>query len=412
MSKKNFKQHLPSAEVIARQMAEVTSPDDFFGKDGVIARLFGKTMETMLEAEMADHLGYQKHESAGWNSGNNRNGNYTRKLRTSVGDQQIAVPRDRNGSFSSGVLKQYQTSSNEVEDKIVSMYAKGMTTRDIATMLEELYGVNLSATTISNITDKVWSLVEAWQSRPLEPVYPFVFLDAIHLKVRLEGKIVTTACYIIQAITLTGHTDILGHWLGDGAEGANFWLTVLTDLQNRGVTDILVASVDGLTGFSEAIATIYPQAQIQRCIIHQIRNSMKYVSWKDKKAFTLDLMSIYKASTKEAAEANLSKLEETWSDTYPIATKSWRNNWKELSTFFAYTPEIRKLIYTTNAIEAYNRQLRKVTKTRSTFPNPEAARKMLWLAHRDIAKKWTKPRQNWQLILNQLAIHFEGRFTI
>lgn len=410
--KKDFKKHMPSAEDIAKEMARVKSPDDFFGKEGVFSKLFSKTMEEMLEAELSDHLGYQKHSSKGWNSGNSRNGSYEKKVRTSVGDQKLVVPRDRQGTFKSGVLKKYQTSSNEIEDKIVAMYARGMTTRDIQDTLEELYGIDVSPTTISNITDKVWSLVEEWQNRPLNSMYPLVFLDAIHLKIRLEGKTTNTACYVIQAVTLEGFTDVLGHWIGDGAEGANFWLSVLTDLQNRGVEDILIASVDGLTGFSEAIASVYPQTQIQRCVVHQIRNSLRYVSWKNKKEFTNDLKLIYKASTKEEAEKYLTQLENTWGKQYPIATRSWRNNWDELSTFFQYTPEIRKLIYTTNAIESYNRQIRKVTKTKSVFPTPEAARKMLYLAHRDIAKKWTKARHNWQLLLNQLTIHFEGRFVL
>ncbi len=410
--KRTSKKHLPSAEEIAKEMAKVESPDDFFGKEGVFSRLFSKTMEEMLEAEMDEHLGYEKHSSAGWNSGNSRNGSYSKKVRTSVGDQQLHVPRDRGGTFSSGVLKKYQTSSNEIEDKIVSMYARGMTTRDIQDTLQEMYGVELSAAGISNVTDRVWALVEEWHNRPLDKVYPVVFLDAIHLKIRLEGKTTTTACYVILAVTMSGHTDVLGHWIGDGAEGANFWLSVLTDLKNRGVEDIFIASVDGLSGFSEAIASVYPQTQVQRCVVHQIRNSLRYVSWKNKKVFTSDLKCIYKAATKEEAEKYLIQLEDTWGKQYPIATKSWRANWQELSTFFQYTPEIRKLIYTTNAIESYNRQLRKVTKTESIFPNPDAARKMLYLAHHNIAKKWTKPRQNWQLLLNQLAIHFEGRFEI
>lgn len=411
-SDSKFKKHLPSAEDIAKEMAKIKSPDDFFGKDGAFAKLFAKTMKEMVEAELTDHLGYEKHAASGRRSGNSRNGSYQRKLRTSTGDSEIEVARDRNGTFSSGVIKKYQTSSNEIEDKIVAMYARGMTTRDIQSLLEETYGLVLSAAAISQITDKVWPLVEEWQSRPLESVYALVFLDCIHVKLRRDGKVQNTAIYTVLSVNLDGHKDILGHWVGDGSEGSSFWLSVIEDLQARGVSDILIASVDALSGFSEAIHAVFPETIIQKCIVHQVRNSLRYVTWKDRKEFTKDLKNIYNAPTLEAAEGNLEKLADKWRTKYAIAVKSWQNNWAELSSFFGFSQEIRRLMYTTNAIESYNRQLRKSIKTKSVFSTPEAARKMLFLSTRNTLKKWTMPLHDWAKILNQLAIKFEGRFSI
>lgn len=407
-----FQKHLPSAEKIAAEMAKIKSPDDFFGKDGAFAKLFAKTMQEMVEAELTDHLGYDKYSSEGKNTGNSRNGSYSRSLRTSTGDTQIEVARDRAGTFQSGVIKKYQTSSNEIEDKIVAMYARGMTTRDIQNLLNETYGIELSASAISQITDKIWPLVEDWQSRPLEECYPLVFLDCIHVKLKRDGRIQNTAIYAVLAVNLQGHKDVLGHWVGDGSEGSSFWLSVIEDLQARGVKDILIASVDGLSGFSEAIHSVYPDAIVQKCIIHQVRNSLRYVTWKDRKEFTQDLKGIYNAPTLEEAEANLKKLSDKWKSKYAIAVKSWENNWSELSSFFNFSSDIRRLMYTTNAIESYNRQLRKSIKTKSVFSTPESARKILFLATTNILKKWSMPLKDWAKILNQLAIKFEGRFTI
>jgi transposase-like protein len=403
---------MPSAEEVQEELAKVQSMDDFFGKEGVFAKLFAETMEQMLEAEMIEHLGYEPYEVKGRNSGNNRNGRYSKKIRTSTGETTVQVPRDRNGEFEPKIIAKYAGNTNELEEKILAMYAKGMSTRDIAEMLEDVYGVDVSASTISAITEKVWPLVEAWQSRPLASIYPIIYLDAIHIKLRREGKVVNTAVYNALGIDLEGRRDILGHWVGDGAEGANFWLSVLTDLQSRGVEDIFIACIDGLGGFSEAITSLFPQAQVQRCIIHQIRNSLRYVPWKDRKAFVADLKRIYRAATREEAEMNLLQLGEKWSSKYAIAVRSWENNWEELATFFAYSTEIRRLIYTTNSVEAYNRQLRKVTKNKATFPTPEAARKLFYLATQRITRKWVNPIRNWPQILNQLAIRFEGRFPI
>jgi putative transposase len=405
----NPQDYMPDAEEVAAELAKAKSMDDFFGKEGVFAKLFANTLEQMLEAELTDHLGYEPYEAKGRNSGNSRNGHYSKKVRTSEGDTEVRVPRDRQGDFEPQVLQKYASNTSELEEKIIGMYAKGMSTRDIQDTLHDLYGVAISAQAISTITDKVWSLVEAWQSRPLAAIYPFVFLDALHIKLRREGKIENTAVYVVLGVDLDGHRDVLGHWIGDGAEGANFWLSVVTDLQTRGVEDILIASVDGLNGFKEAIQSVFPQTQIQRCIIHQIRYSLRYVPWKERKAFVADLKTIYQASTLEQAEANLRRLAEDWGDKYAIAVKSWEKNWEDLSTFFAYPAEIRRIIYTTNTVEAYHRQLRKVVKTKSSFPSPEAARKLLYLATVDITRKWTSPIRDWAKVLNQLVIRFEDR---
>ncbi len=404
---KDIQEKMPSAEEVVRELAKAESIDDFYGKDGIFARLFSDTVEQMLEAEMTEELGYERYAVEGRNSGNSRNGHYTRKMRTSGGDAKISVPRDRNGDFHSALLKK---NSNEIEQKVIAMYAKGNSVRDIQDMLEELYGIDVSPSTISTITDKVWELVEAWQSRPLAPVYAIVYLDAIHIKLKRDGKIENVAVYNVLGVDLEGHREIMGHWIGDGAEGANFWLTVITDLQNRGVEDIFIASIDGLTGFKDAIHSIFPKTKVQRCVIHQIRHSLKYVVWKDRKAFTADLKTIYQAPTREEAKTNLIKLEEKWRDKYGAAVKSWQNNWENLATFFEFPKEIRRLIYTTNTVEGYHRQLRKVLKNKSSFPTPQAVRKLLYLATMDITKKWTAPKQNWPLILNQLAIRFENRW--
>jgi len=403
---------MPSLETIQQELGKAESMDDFFGKEGIFARLFAETLEQMLDAELTAQLGYEPYEAKGRNSGNSRNGHYNKKVRTSNGETEVTVPRDRSGEYEPHILKKYQANTNELEDKIIAMYARGMTQRDIEAQLAEMYGIEVSAQTVSTITNKVLPLVEAWQSRPLATVYPILYLDAIHYKLRKDHKIENRAIYIVLAVDLEGYKDVLGHWVSDGDEGASFWLSVVTDLKNRGVEDIFIACVDGLTGFKEAIRSVFPQVEIQRCIIHQIRNSLKYVVWKDRKAFAADLKAIYRAPTRELAETHLLQLAEKWGDKYAIAVRSWETHWDELATMFDYTPEIRRLIYTTNIIEAYNRQLRKVTKNRGALPSPEAIRKLLWLAHQDIAKKWTMPVANWASILNQLAIRFEDRFPI
>jgi transposase-like protein len=403
---------MPDLEIIQEELSKVESMDDFFGKEGIFARLFADTLEQMLEAELSEHLGYERYEAAGRNSGNNRNGGYGKKVRTSNGEVEIQVPRDRNGSFEPKIVPKYGNTTNELEEKILGMYAKGVSTRDIQDTLAELYGVDVSPGTISKVTDKVWELVEEWQNRPLEAIYPIIYLDAIYIKLRRDGKVVNTAVHVVLGVNMKGYRDVLGHWVAEGSEGANFWLSVLTDLQNRGVQDIYIASVDGLTGFSDAIHAVFPKTEVQRCIVHQIRNSVRYVAWKDHKEFVRDLKTVYQAPTRESAEANLLRLGEKWNGKYAIAVRSWENNWDELSTFFVFPAEIRRLIYTTNTIEGYNRQLRKVIKNKSSFPTSQAARKLLYLANIDITKKWTRPIVSWALILNQLVIRFGDRVPL
>ena len=409
---RNIQEVMPGAEEVQRELGKAKSMDDFFGKEGIFAKLFAHTIEEMLESELSEHLGYAAYEVKGRNSGNSRNGRYAKRLRTSAGETTIQVPRDRNGEFEPQVVKKQVANTNELEEKIIGMYAKGMSVRDIQATLQDLYGVEVSPTTLSAITDKVWGLVEEWQNRALASHYPIVYLDALYLKLRREGKVENIAVYTVLGVDVTGHRDILGHWVGNGSESANFWLSVITDLQTRGVQDIFIACMDGLSGFKEAVLAVFPLTQIQRCVIHQIRNSLKYITWTDRKAFMLDLKTVYQAATRESAEANLRQLGEKWGAKYAVAIRSWENNWEDLATFFAYPAEIRRLNYTTNSVEGYHRQLRKVTKAKSIFPTAEAARKLLFLANRDILKKWTNPIQNWPLILNQLVIRFEGRLAI
>jgi transposase-like protein len=403
---------MPSAEKVQEELSKAESMDDFFGKEGIFAKLFANTMEQMLEAELSDHLGYGRYEAQGRNSGNNRNGHYERKLRTSNGDVEIQVPRDRNGSFQPQILPRYGKNTNELEEKILGLYGRGVSTRDIQDTLYELYGVDVSPSLISQVTDKVWEQVEAWQNRPLEAIYPVIFMDAIHVKLRRDGKVANTAVHIVLGVDLEGHRDVLGHWVADGEEGANFWLSVLSDLQNRGVKDIFIASVDGLTGFKDAIQSVFPKTLVQRCIIHQVRNSLRYVSHKDRKAFVRDLKIIYQSPNRETADANLAKLAEQWGRKYASAVRSWENNWEELATFLDFPAEIRRMIYTTNNIEGYNRQLRKVIKNKASFPTVQSVRKILYLANVHITKKWTLPMFHWSVILNQLAIRFDDRFPL
>ena len=370
--------------------------------------LFGGLLQQMLESEMESHLGYTKHDYKNKNTSNSRNGKSTKTMKSNLGLFDLDVPRDREGSFEPAIVKKHQTDVSHLESAVIGMYAKGMTTRDIATQINDIYGMDASPTLISNITDKVIPMLKEWQSRPLESIYPIIFMDAIHFKVRKDNAIVSKAAYAVIGVNLEGKKDVLGIWIG-ASESSKYWLLVLNELKNRGINDILIACVDGLNGFKEAIKAVFPNTEIQRCIIHQIRNSSKYLSYKDLKAFKADLKSVYKAPTEDVALAELDNLEEKWGDKYLIAIKSWRNNWDELSTFFKYPPEIRKIIYTTNAMESYNRQLRKVTKSKSIFPNDESLLKILYLATIDITKKWTQGINGWAQILAQLSIFFEGR---
>jgi len=397
-------------EQLKADLSKAKNYEDLMGKDGAIKKLISKTLEQMLEAELTEHLGYERYSPDGKNSGNSRNGKTHKTLKNDNGQIELTVPRDRNGEFDPVIVKKYEKTIGPIEDKIISMYAKGMTTRDIQTHVTELYGIDISPTLVSNITNKIVHLAEEWQNRPLEKVYSIVFFDAIHYKIRDESrKVVSKAAYTCLAVNIEGHKDLLGLWIGE-AEGANFWLNILTELKNRGIEDLFIASIDGLKGFPEAINSVFPKTEIQLCIIHQIRNTLRYVASKDQKQFMKELKEVYKAPTEEAALINLDRLEETWGKKYSLAIKSWRINWDNLATFFKYPEEIRTVIYTTNAVEALHRQFRKVTKSRSLFPNDDALKKMLYLAYRDLSKKWTMPIRNWSLVLSNFSIYFKDRF--
>lgn len=373
-----------------------------------LKKLFSDTMQEIFEAEMDEHLGYDKHSPSGDHSGNSRNGYNKKTIKTKYGESTIEIPRDRNGDFEPQVIKKYQRTSNELEDKIISMYANGMTTRDIESHMQDIYGIEVSATMVSKVTDRILPMIAEWQSRPLDRVYPIVFLDAIHFKVREDSRIINKAAYSVLGINMTGRKEVLGIWIG-GNESSKFWLGVLNDLKNRGVQDILIACKDGLSGFSEAINSAFPKTEIQLCVIHQIRNSMKYVSYKEMKQVMVDLKKIYQALTLDEAEYAFEEFKEKWGKKHPIIIKSWEKNWDELTVYFKYPNEIRKLIYTTNTIEAYHRQLRKITKTKTSYPNDEALEKILYLATMEISKKWTQPLRSWKECISQFMIYFEDR---
>jgi putative transposase len=405
--KKDIQEFMPPAEVVAAELGKAKRIDDFFGKDGIFARLFSKTLEQMLEAELTEQLGYERYEAKGRNSGNSRNGYYERQLKTSQGETTIQVPRDRNGEFESGILEKHVGNTNELENKVTWMYAKGMSVRDIQETLQELYGVNVSPGTISLVTNKVWEMVQAWQNRPLADSYPIVWFDAIFIKIRKEHQVINTAVYVVLGVDWEGKKDVLGHWIGNGGETAAFWMGVMSDLKERGVKEILIACMDGLSGFKEAVEAIFPQTIIQKCIIHQIRNSFKYLTHQDYKPFLTDLKKIYQAPTLESAQTHLEALDKKWGKVYPIVVRSWQKNWNELSACFAFPAEIRRLIYTTNTVEGYNRQIRKVIKTKGGFPNSESVRKILYLATVNITEKWSTPIFSWKKIYNQLKIYFD-----
>lgn len=370
--------------------------------------LFAGTIQEMLEAELDEHLGYNRYDNKNKNTDNSRNGYRSKKVRSDFGEVKLSVPRDRNGEFEPIVIENHNNDISGIEGQIIGMYSKGMSTRDISTHLKSIYGMDISHSLVSKITDRVLPLAKEWQNRALDSLYPIVFMDAIHYKVRCDGRIVSKAAYIAIGINLEGVKEILGIWIGEN-ESSKYWLKVLTDIRNRGVKDILMVSVDGLTGFSDAIKAVFPNTEVQRCIVHQIRNTFKYVSYKHRKEFASDLKLVYTSSTEEAALSELTLLEEKWDKHYAIALRSWRNNWHELATYFKYPQEIRTLIYTTNSIESYNRLLRKVTKSKSVFPSDDALHKSLYLATMDISEKWTQKIRNWNQILAHLSIYFEER---
>lgn len=383
--------------------------DDVIGKDGLVQRLIKDVLENILEVEMGEHLGrdkYDRQTDIDQDDRNYRNGYSKKTLRSSFGDVDLDVPRDRKAEFEPQIIKKYETVCNELDKKIISLYAKGMSTRDIQAEVEDLYGITLSPSMISKITDKVIATATEWQNRMLDEIYPIVYLDAMYFKVRSNGKIVNKAVYICLGYTLEGYKDILGIWV-DEAEGAKFWLSICNDLKNRGVKKILIACMDGLKGLPQAIKTVFPTVDIQTCIVHQIRNSIKYIASKDKKAFMKDLKEVYKAPTEDLALAQLDNLKEKWGSNYGMVIDSWYNNWNNLDTFFKFSPQIRKLIYTTNVLEGFNRQVRKFTKVRTIFPTDESLNKYVYLATMEIMEKWTQPIHNWGTTLAELSLYFE-----
>lgn len=382
--------------------------DDVLGKNGLVQRLVKDVLENILEAEMDEHLGrdkYQRQSNIEPGERNYRNGYSQKNLRSSFGDVDLDIPRDRKSEFEPQIVKKYETVCNELDKKIISLYAKGMTTSDIQAEIEDLYGITISPSMVSKITDKVIATATEWQNRMLDKIYPIVYLDAMYFKVRSNGKIVNKAVYICLGYTMEGYKDILGLWV-DEAEGAKFWLGICNDLKNRGVKEILIACMDGLKGLPQAIQTVFPSANIQTCIVHQIRNSIKYIASKDKKSFMKDLKEVYKAPTEELALAQLDKLKETWGNSYGMVIDSWYNNWNNLSTFFDFSPRIRKMIYTTNALEGFNRQVRKYTKSRTIFPTDESLNKCVYLATMEVIEKWTQPVPNWGATLAELTLFF------
>ena len=393
---------------LLRQLIEERGIRDMEGVHSLVKELTSGLIQEIMDAELEESLGYSKYDYRNKKTQNSRNGHYKKTVKSSQGEVELNIPRDRQGEYEPQIVPKHERDISSIEDKILFLYSQGTSTRDIEKTMREMYGIEVDATRVSRITDKLLPVIREWQNRPLESVYAMVMLDAIHYKVREEGSVVKKAVYIILGTDLQGKKDVLGIWIG-ATESAKYWMGVLTALRNRGVEDILIASVDGLTGFNEALSAIYPQTDIQRCVIHQIRNSSRFVSYKDIKSFTASLKPVYKAPTEEAALAALDRLESTWGEKYPAAIKSWRVHWDELSTMFRYPEEIRRIIYTTNAIENFNRQLRKVTKTKGAFVSDDALLKQLYLVTIQVTDKWTMPMKAWAQILAQLMVLYGDR---
>lgn len=370
--------------------------------------MFKDALQEMLEAELEIELGYSKGDKKNKNTDNRRNGYSEKTVKTQFGEIPIEVPRDRDGDFEPLVVPKHKRDISGIEEKVISLYGRGMSTRDIHEQVKDIYGIEISAEMVSKMTDSIIPIIKEWQNRPLDPIYPFIFMDAIHYKVREDGQIKNKAAYVVLGVDLDGIKDVLGIWIGEN-ESSRFWLGILNDLKNRGIKDVLIFSVDGLTGLKEAIIAAFPKSEIQRCVIHQLRNSFKYVSYKHLKEFSSDFKTVYKAVNEEEALENLRELEEKWASKYPHAIKSWETNWDVLSPFFKYPQEIRTIMYTTNIIEGFHRQLRKVTKTKTMFPSDQALEKILYLASQNAVKNWTRRYKNWDLIINQLSIFFAGR---
>lgn len=384
---------------------ECQSVDDIIG---MMKSLFKETLQLVFEAEIEDHLGYSKHSPEGTNTGNSRNGYRTKVIKTKFGNTSLNIPRDRKGEYEPQIVKNYETSINGLEEQILALYSKGMSTRDIESHMRDIYGVDVSPSLVSKVTDKILPQIFEWQSRPLDRVYPIVYLDAVHFKVKQENRIINKAAYTVLGVNSEGIKDILGIWIGEN-ESASFWLSVCTDLKSRGVEDILIACKDGLSGFSEAIQSTFPQTHIQLCVIHQIRNTMKYVASRERQVLMNDLKKVYKASTLEQAEFEFEKVKEIWDHKYPKVIQSWEDHWLELTAYFSYPTEIRKIIYTTNTVEGFHRQLRKVTKTKTSYPTDNALRKIIYLATMGAIEKWNKPIPGWLECEGQFKIIFEGR---
>jgi putative transposase len=398
-------------ELIDNLLKGYKKPEDLIGENGLLKQLTKQLLERAMSAEMTAHVGYEKHDATGDNSGNSRNGTSVKTMKGSFGTMPIEVPRDRNGTFQPQIIEKHQTRFTGFDENIISLYARGLSTREIQQNLQEIYHVEVSPALISNVTDEVIEEVRSWQNRQLEAVYPIVYMDAIQFKVRDSGHVRNKAVYLAIGVTMEGLKEVLGLWIAQ-TEGAKFWLQVVTELKNRGVRDILIACVDGLKGFPEAIEGIFPQTVVQLCIVHLVRHSLNYVSWKQRKEVAQDLKTIYTAATETEAEQRLTQFSVKWDAKYPMIAKSWHSNWTRVIPFFAHPPEIRRVIYTTNAIESLNMSLRKVTKARSSFPNDDAVFKLLYLALRNIAKQWTRSIPEWPAALNRFAIIYENRLPV
>ncbi len=396
------------ADKLIDELIDGKTPEEIVGEGGLLQALTKRVYERALEGEMTHHLGYPPKSPAGKNSGNSRNGKTLKTVKTDTVDVSLSIPRDRNGDFEPQIVKKHQRRLPGFDDKVLALYARGMTTRDIQGHLEEMYDSEVSPALISAVTDAVLEEVSLWQNRPLDSVYPIVYLDAIHLKMRHSGQVKNQAVYLALGINSEGYKELLGLWIGE-QEGSKFWLNILTQLKNRGVADILIACVDGLTGFPEAIEAAYPKAQVQLCIVHMVRNSLKYVSWKQRRSVAADLKMIYSAPDIETAEKALADFEVKYKESCPHIARSWRSNWTHVIPFFDYPAEIRKVIYTTNAIESMNAQLRKVTRNRGSFPTADSVKKVLYLALLRISKKWKRPIKDWVAALNHFSIIFDGR---
>ena len=395
-------------KLIDNLLKDYKTPEEILGDNGLLKQLTKAVLERAMQAELTEHLGYEPHDPAGTNSGNSRNGKSRKTLKGDFGELPIEVPRDRNSTFDPQIVPKGQTRFEGFDDKILSLYARGLTTREIQSHLEEIYRVEVSPSLISSVTDAVIEEIRAWQNRPLDALYPILYLDALQVKVRDGAHVRNKAIYVAIGVNLYGIKEVLGLWVAQ-TEGAKFWLQVVTELKNRGVADIFIACVDGLKGFPEAIEAVFPQAQVQLCIVHQVRHSLNYVGWKQRKEVAADLQTIYRAATRAEAELRLSEFSEKWDTQFPTIARSWRSNWERIAPFFAYPADIRKVIYTTNAIESVNMSLRKIIKNRGSFPSDEAALKLLYLALQNIARKWTMPIKEWKAALNRFAIIFEDR---